>query len=804
MTVSTINSRTVYKGNGSTTAFSTGFEFLDDADIVVTHIVRDANEVVTAQNVLTLGSDYTVSGGDGSTGTITLTSVTPDSTDLLVLEREVAYTQGIDYVPNDPFPAEVAEQGYDRLTYMVQQVRDQVDRALKIDIGSADPPNIPANRANKLLGFDTDGNPRTYSTGSGLDPDASNLNYQADYTGASTVNLRDYLDQRPLIPAMFGVVGDGTTDDESAMQAMIDAIVSAGGGTLDLRGGYTFKVGQLDFTGADNLTILARGSTFRIDDRYSATSTGLKLSNMDDWEFDALDCTSPGGYETGRSRVVAIDGCNRFSGGRISVVYDSQHLPPDNTTGNDLWQLAGDSRTIRISDSSDFNILKLRTEKADIGVRIRDCADWSVGTVEIDTYMKGGRVDGGERGRIGFWQATGQTPTFENHLRENYLDWRKDRPGNNGFLLSDDDSSTYPAVKDFTLGGYLISDSGEHGIRLSGNTDRDTVKLGHGTIRNAGAAGIKCLGSDTTYLRRFTLDKPVVIDCQTNEETKIETAATGVALVEFTFDNSAGTVTISGSYAGGTTMGWPYELGRNINEITFTGTASNNNTYTIDSRDSDTQLSISGATVTDENNVEATGTYTNEGKISHALMLYNVREFTVTDPQAVIENLSNSCEDGINLHDARQGIINGGRINAPLTHGIGIRPNNGGTRNDIGDVVVDGTTIDSAGVAAINWDHDDILLNELVWRIRALDCPIAVKIRDSQGTPGTISSDSEIEVVSSNCTEVVDTDKDVLIRASGDNMTNDSTSTSLKNGSTSQVRDDNMYVLKSGTWTAVA
>ena len=43
----------------------------------------------------------------------------------------------------------------------------------------------------------------------------------------------------------YGAVGNGTTNDRAAIQAAIDAVNAAGGGTVNLPGGYTFLTGDL-------------------------------------------------------------------------------------------------------------------------------------------------------------------------------------------------------------------------------------------------------------------------------------------------------------------------------------------------------------------------------------------------------------------------------------------------------------------------------------------------------------------------------------------------------------------------------
>jgi len=117
-TVPSDASRVGYSTNGSTTVFSIPFVFFDNTDLQVILV----NNTTAVETTLTLTTNYTVTGGNGSTGSLTTVS-TYASGSTLVIQREVPYTQEIDYQANDGFPADVNEEGLDRATMQVQQVR---------------------------------------------------------------------------------------------------------------------------------------------------------------------------------------------------------------------------------------------------------------------------------------------------------------------------------------------------------------------------------------------------------------------------------------------------------------------------------------------------------------------------------------------------------------------------------------------------------------------------------------------------------------------------------------------------------
>ena len=111
----------------------------------------------------TLTTHYTVTGaGNSGGGSITFTAGNiPTATQTIVLRRNLPQTQSIDYIANDPFPAESHEEGLDRAMMAVQQLQEEVTRSIKLSrtntmtnteftVGASD-------RANKVLSFDASG-----------------------------------------------------------------------------------------------------------------------------------------------------------------------------------------------------------------------------------------------------------------------------------------------------------------------------------------------------------------------------------------------------------------------------------------------------------------------------------------------------------------------------------------------------------------------------------------------------------------------------------------------------------------------
>lgn len=127
MTLETGISRVVYTALAAQTEFPFGYKFLNDADLLV--YVDDELQTIT--------TDYTVSGaGLDEGGTVTFTAGRTAG-EIIAIVRAPAITQAVDYVENDPFPAETHESALDKLTMICQALDDGLSRAVKLSVGSS-------------------------------------------------------------------------------------------------------------------------------------------------------------------------------------------------------------------------------------------------------------------------------------------------------------------------------------------------------------------------------------------------------------------------------------------------------------------------------------------------------------------------------------------------------------------------------------------------------------------------------------------------------------------------------------------
>jgi len=189
MTISSTTNTVSYNGNGSTTEFAVNYVFFGtgtSAEIEVVEVVIATG----AETVKSNGSDFTVSGGNGATGTVTA-AVAPASTVKWVINRTTTQTQETDYVENDPFPAESHEEALDRLTAIDQEQQRALGRTVQLPdgyTGSFDP-TLPVNiTGNTVLSFNAG------ATAFEIGPTTSEISNAQTYGEAAQAALDEFTD----------------------------------------------------------------------------------------------------------------------------------------------------------------------------------------------------------------------------------------------------------------------------------------------------------------------------------------------------------------------------------------------------------------------------------------------------------------------------------------------------------------------------------------------------------------------------------------------------------------------------------
>ena len=128
-------------------SFTVPFDFFEEGDV----------NVYVDGVLKTITTDYTVSGGSGTGGTVTMsvTGISGDSS--VVLTRDLTLERTTDFPTSGPFDVTSLNTELDRFTAVSADLKDQVDRALQLTDYDADAnltlPDL-ASRKGKVLAFD--------------------------------------------------------------------------------------------------------------------------------------------------------------------------------------------------------------------------------------------------------------------------------------------------------------------------------------------------------------------------------------------------------------------------------------------------------------------------------------------------------------------------------------------------------------------------------------------------------------------------------------------------------------------------
>jgi len=155
MTINSSNAKVQYSGDDSTVAFPITFAFWDNTDIKA--ILTSAAGVETTW---VLSTQYTLSGGSGSTGTLTVsttpTDYTPATGETLTIKSVLPYTQGTSLPKGGDFPTTSVEQQFDKAIRQIQQVKEIADRGITFtETTQTTGVVFPEPSANKYIGWNS-------------------------------------------------------------------------------------------------------------------------------------------------------------------------------------------------------------------------------------------------------------------------------------------------------------------------------------------------------------------------------------------------------------------------------------------------------------------------------------------------------------------------------------------------------------------------------------------------------------------------------------------------------------------------
>ncbi len=128
------------------TSFAVPFEFFDNADL----------NVYVDGTLKTITTHYTVSGGDGSTGTVTISVTGATGGSTVVITRDIGLERTTDFPVSGSFNIVALNTELDRIVAIAADLEDQANRALQLtDFDAAAGLTLPTvdNRKGKTLAF---------------------------------------------------------------------------------------------------------------------------------------------------------------------------------------------------------------------------------------------------------------------------------------------------------------------------------------------------------------------------------------------------------------------------------------------------------------------------------------------------------------------------------------------------------------------------------------------------------------------------------------------------------------------------
>lgn len=323
-----VTNRNDYIGNGNVDTYAYGYKIFAATDLLVT--VRDTDGVETT---LVYPTHYSVSGvGLAAGGNVALVNggyawldADGDLKNLyaLSIRRVRPLTQTTDLRNQAGFFAEVHEDTFDHLMMVDQQQQDELDRSIKIaesDVGSGYNLEIPTEtlRANKVLGFDADGDIAVYSASSAV-TDAGSVNFLQAGAGAVSRTVQDK--ERDIVSAKdFGFLTTATAAvNKAAIVAAVTYLATLAGGSVFLPRGAYNCVGDIA-PGVDCVQIEGAGPAATYGEVTAPTQLNFTSGTVG-FDLTFIDAGGAGSYNSLRN--LGIDGASTVT---IGVKVDGMVL----------------------------------------------------------------------------------------------------------------------------------------------------------------------------------------------------------------------------------------------------------------------------------------------------------------------------------------------------------------------------------------------------------------------------------------------------------------------------------------------
>ncbi|MDW9614042.1 hypothetical protein [Sinorhizobium meliloti] len=337
---------------------------------------------------------------------------------------------------------------------------------------------LPRNEANKLLGWSNDGrgmvnkDPAGFATadqGAKADTAMQPAVYDPDGKNAAIFA------RLPVMPEAFGAQYDGSDDKEAIEDAAAFAVAQKR--PLFLSPGRTYTVSSLVL--AAGLAVMGSGA-LRHD---GTTAIGDVVSVGANSKIENLIYSTPA-HGNGIYDVRVGEGSHI---GYLETIADAQSQGVTvATTGQDVW--LGFHKAVNCDRPFHLD----NTAGGDL------TSGFYCGGADYTSYMRGIRVDAARGGYFGPLKMTGRSPNAINEA-----------PGYNSVLLT--------SAQGWTFAGGTLEDSGEHCIRVGGNTgpglvNTTDISFGPLIVKRCSASAVKLNANYQNRTRRIHFESVIGVD----------------------------------------------------------------------------------------------------------------------------------------------------------------------------------------------------------------------------------------------------------------------------------------------------
>lgn len=490
-----------FTGTGALVSYPFTFRVYTTSDVAVTFADDEGTEiegVLDSTFLVTLNVDQEADPGGSVQYAVggVATALPLDYT--LAIDGATPYSQDTSLPQGGSFNAKAVERALDRLSMQIQQVRDAVERAVQVTVLSPAGTDVvlPVPSASAVIGWNADGTGlRNYEPDTSVSTDLleARLNgivsaldgagisgwspdpaYAANTVGKKLKQIIHVEDD--------GAVGDGVTDDYTAITDAIARGVAAGRPVV-FDGTKTYYIGIASWSIPAGAKLQTNGATFVCPSTTTGNTVWLTCSSC---TIDELNISVPTGIR--RDRVVLVDGTSPRVG-KIKVHSVDQQANTEAADG--AVQITGTSPFIGLVDVKNY-------DRALIGYSS------SLGTifhVLIESYVRGMYL----YDNAGLKVYGGRIHTASVNA--------SGTAGHNGVLMG---CNSTDAQRNVVIENLAVEDSGEHAWRIGGPEQQSNLRFSNCSAHNCGGSGFKVLGTDsgtpTARNKSITLDNFIAED----------------------------------------------------------------------------------------------------------------------------------------------------------------------------------------------------------------------------------------------------------------------------------------------------